>query len=154
MGTSWENVADENECLTLWQLKHPFLCSDLWKEKRSVDNYQPQNISCYIFLQLHNAMIYMLYRKSWLKWRVKSGSVKFTLETLLKVLAVPKSLQSWLKTNKRLWKHCLVCYTKVPKNTGILFSEIPVSVFESNPGIPVFSGIPQGPVWDILICSY
>ena len=55
------------------------------------------------------------------------------------------SLQSWLKTDKGLWKYCLVCYTKVPKNTGILFSEIPVSVFESNPGIPVFSGIPQGP---------
>ena len=38
-----------------------------------------------------------------------------------------------------------MCYTKIPKNTGILFSKIPVSVFESNPGIPVFSGIPQGP---------
>ena len=36
------------------------------------------------------------------------------------------------------------CYTKIPKNTGILFSKIPVSVFESNLGIPVFSGIPQG----------
>ena len=34
---------------------------------------------------------------------------------------------------------------KIPKKTGILFSKIPVSVFESNPGIPVFSGIPQGP---------
>ena len=34
------------------------------------------------------------------------------------------------------------------QNTGILFSKIPVSVFESNPGIPVFSGIPQGPVQD------
>ena len=38
-----------------------------------------------------------------------------------------------------------MCYTKIPKNTGILISKIPVSVFESNPGIPVFSGIPQGP---------
>ena len=74
-----------------------------------------------------------------------NGSVEFTLEALLKLLSVPKSLQGWLKTNKRLWKHCLVCYTKIPKNTGILFSKIPVSVFESNPGIPVFSGIPQGP---------
>ena len=41
-----------------------------------------------------------------------------------------------------------MCYTKIPKNTGILFSKIPVSVFESNPGIPVFSGIPQGPDWE------
>ena len=147
---SWENVADENEYLTFWQPKRPFLCSDLWKESSSVDKNQLQNISCYIFLQLDNAMIYMLYRKSWLKWRVKSGSVEFTLRTLLKVLAVPKSLQSWLKTNKRLWKHCLVCYTKIPKNTGILFSKIPVSVFEWNPGIPVFSGIPQGPAGDFF----
>ena len=30
-------------------------------------------------------------------------------------------------------------------NTGILFSKIPVSVFESNPGITVFSGTTQGP---------
>ena len=38
------------------------------------------------------------------------------------------------------------------KNTGILFSKIPVSVFESDPGIPVFSGIPQGPapLWSRL----
>ena len=121
--------------------KRPFLCSDLSKESSSVDRYQSRNISCYIFLQLDNAMIFMLYRKPWLK----SGSVEFTLEALLKVLVVPKSLQSWLKANKRLWKHCLVCYSKIPKNTGILFSKIPVSVFESNPGIPVFSGIPQGP---------
>ena len=78
-----------------------------------------------------------------------NGSVEFTLEPLLKLLSVLKSLQGWLKTNKRLWKHCLVCYTKIPKNTGILFSEIPVSVFESNPGIPVFSSIPQGPGVDI-----
>ena len=42
-----------------------------------------------------------------------------------------------------IWGH--TCCTKIPKNTGILFSKIPVSVFESNPGIPVFSGIPQGP---------
>ena len=109
---SWENVADENEYLTFWQPKRPSLCSDLWKESSSVDKNQLQNISCYIFLQLDNAMIYMLYRKSWLKWRVKSGSVEFTLRTLLKVLAVPKSLQSWLKTNKCVWKHCLVCQTK------------------------------------------
>ena len=45
-----------------------------------------------------------------------------------------------------IWGH--TCYTKIPKNTGILFSKIPVSVFESNPGIPVFSGIPQGPDHD------
>jgi len=45
-----------------------------------------------------------------------------------------------------IWGH--TCYTKIPKNTGILFSKIPVSVFESNPGIPVFSGIPQGPGLD------
>ena len=43
-----------------------------------------------------------------------------------------------------------MCYTKIPKNTGILFSKIPVSVFEFNPGIPVFSGIPQGPAASVL----
>ena len=50
-----------------------------------------------------------------------------------------------------IWGH--TCYTKIPKNTGILFSKIPVSVFEFNPGIPVFSGIPQGPAYDSLIAT-
>ena len=35
-----------------------------------------------------------------------------------------------------------MCYTKIPKNPGILFSKIPVSGFKSDPGIPGFFGIP------------
>ena len=38
---------------------------------------------------------------------------------------------------QEIWGH--TCYKKIPKNTGILFSKILVSVFESSPGIPVFS---------------
>ena len=51
-----------------------------------------------------------------------------------------------------IWGH--TCYTKIPKNTGILFSKIPVSVFEFNPGIPVFSGIPQGPGRGPATCQF
>ena len=51
-----------------------------------------------------------------------------------KVLGVP---QTCLKTNKSLCKHCLVCYIKIPKNHGILFSKIPGSGSEVNPGIPL-----------------
>ena len=120
---SWENVADENEYLTFWQPKRPFLCSDLWKESSSVDKNQLQNISCYIFLQLD-----MLDRKSWMKWRVKSGSEEFTLKTLLKVLAVPKSLQSWLKTSKDLILSC-VLYKSTEKYRYFIFR---------NPGIGIW----------------
>ena len=42
-----------------------------------------------------------------------------------------------------IWGH--TCYKKNPEKYRYLFSKIPVSVFELNPGIPVFSGIPQGP---------
>ena len=117
--------------------KRPFLCSDLSKESSSVDRYQLRNIYCYIFLQLDNAMIYMLYRKSWLKWvcRVYTWSTFEASVSPQKSARLAKNQQTSLKT--------LSCV--LYKNTGILFSKIPVSVFESNPGIPVFSGIPQGP---------
>ena len=91
-----------------------------------------------LFFQLDNAMIYRLCRKSWLKW-VKSIRVcRVNIWSTFKGSWSPQKSLS-------LWKHCLVCYTKIPKNTGTSFSKIPVSVFESNSGIPVFSGIPQGP---------
>ena len=34
---------------------------------------------------------------------------------------------------------------QIPKNPGILFSKIPGSGLESNPGIPGYPGIPLGP---------
>ena len=57
-------------------------------------------------------------------------------------LLVQKRPTSCLTTNKSLCKHRLLCYTKIPKNPGILFSKIPGSGFKSNPGIPGFFGIP------------
>ena len=57
--------------------------------------------------------------------------------------------QTCLKTNKSLWKHCPVCYIKIPKNPGILFSKIPGSGFKPNPGIPGFFGIPLDTAYGI-----
>ena len=125
--------------MTFWQAQTSFSVFRFIKGKQlSWQISIAKHILSY-FLQLDNAMIFMLYKKSWLKWVKSTGSVEFTLEALLKVLVVPKSLQSWLKTNKRLWKHCLVCYTKIPKNTGIIFSKIPVSVFSQIPVYRYFS---------------
>ena len=116
-------------------------CVQIYQRKAA----QLTDINCETYTVIFSYSWTMLWSTCSIENLDWNGSVEFTLEALLKLLSVPKSLQGWLKTNKRLWKHCLVCYTKIPKNTGILFSKIPVSVFESNPGIPVFSGIPQGP---------
>ena len=116
-------------------------CVQIYQRKAA----QLTDINCETYTVIFSYSWTMLWSSCSIENLDWNGSVEFTLEALLKLLSVPKSLQGWLKTNKRLWKHCLVCYTKIPKNTGILFSKIPVSVFESNPGIPVFSGIPQGP---------
>ena len=80
--------------------KRPFLCSDLSKESSSVDRYQLRNIYCYIFLQLDNAMIYMLYRKSWLKWvcRVYTWSTFEASVSPQKSARLAKNQQTSLKT--------------------------------------------------------
>ena len=116
-------------------------CVQIYQRKAA----QLTDINCETYTVIFSYSWTMLWSTCSIENLDWNGFVEFTLEALLKLLSVPKSLQGWLKTNKRLWKHCLVCYTKIPKNTGILFSKIPVSVFEFNPGIPVFSGIPQGP---------
>ena len=66
------------------------------------------------FLQLDNAMIFMLYKKSWLKW-VKSIRVcrVYTWSTF-KGSDSPQKSPKLAKTSKRLWKHGLMCYTKIP----------------------------------------
>ena len=43
-----------------------------------------------------------------------------------------------------------MCYIKIPKNPGILFSKIPGSGLEVNPGIPGYPGIPLEPGGDLL----
>ena len=109
--------------------KRPFLCSDLSKESSSVDRYQLRNIYCYIFLQLDNAMIYMLYRKSWLKWvcRVYTWS---TFKASVSPQKLAKNQQSSLKTLS------CVLYKNTDKYRYLIFK---------NPGTPIFSGIPQEP---------
>ena len=125
--------------------RNVLFCVQIYQRKAA----QLTDINCETYTVIFSYSWTMLWSTCSIENLDWNGSVEFTLEALLKLLSVPKSLQGWLKTNKRLWKHCLVCYTKIPKNTGILFSKIPVSVFEFNPGIPVFSGIPQGPAGNL-----
>ena len=115
--------------MNVWHLfdspKRPFLCSDLSKESSSVDRYQLRNIYCYIFLQLDNAMIYILYRKSWLKWvcRVYTWSTFEASVSPQKSARLAKNQQTSLKTLS-----CVLC-----KNT----EKYRYLIFK-NPGIGIW----------------
>ena len=102
--------------------KRPFLCSDLSKESSSVDRYQLRNIYCYIFLQLDNAMIYILYRKSWLKWvcRVYTWSTFEASVSPQKSARLAKNQQTSLKTlSCVLYKNTEKYRYLIFKNPGI-----------------------------------
>ena len=116
--------------MNVWHLfdspKRPFLCSDLSKESSSVDRYQLRNIYCYIFLQLDNAMIYMLYRKSWLKWvcRVYTWSTFKASVSPQKSARLAKNQQTSLKTLS------CVLYKNTEKYRYLIFK---------NPGIGIWA---------------
>ena len=127
LGTGAVKVVDENECSTniylIGLLGHwPFSCN-------SVERYiSKRNMILVYFLTVGQS---------------------YALHALLKLLIRISRIYQGLKINKKYFKTLSCVLYQIPKNPGILFSNIPGSGFESNPGIPGFPGSRRGL---IIVC--
>ena len=121
--------------LLLFQTKYfPFLLSSAWPTRQSFPSCRRPWPGSYSRTTTMGRL--------WAASSANHGPREVKFKALWKVLGVQKRPISCLKTYKSICKHCLLCYTKIPKNPGIVFSIIPGSGLKSNPGIPGFFGIP------------